>query len=207
MEPSRAILPIETVIQNCGHCGPATVSMLLGFVGRTCDQSAIVEAAGLRSTIATHGSRIDQLAAAVESLDDFILLAKFDSTTQQIIRVISEVGIPVGVEWQSTFCRTDGTLYTEGHYSVVRGFDFERQELTIADPDPTSQFYAGSISFDEFARRWWEENQIFEPNYEKVLNRGLCFAIVQTHFQDSLLEMGFQQATQDLMIKTSHSAP
>lgn len=181
--------------------------MLLGFVGRTCDQTAIVEAAGLQSTIAIQGSRIDQLATAIGKLTDCTLLAKFDSTIQDIALVISEIEIPVGVEWQSTFRRKDGTLYTEGHYSVLRGFDDNRRELIVTDPDPASLFYSGTITFDEFSQRWWEENHLSEPTKDKVLNRGLCFVIVPEARQEPLREMGFQRPTQVLLLEHRQTKP
>src|SRR5437763_834817 len=86
------------------HCGPAVIQMLLENLGIDVSQENITRAAGAELTIAEHGTRIDQLALAVQTVAPGAKLwYKNKGTLTEITRVINEFSHPVGVEWQGLF--------------------------------------------------------------------------------------------------------
>src|SRR5574339_311327 len=86
------------------HCGPAVIQMLLENIGVNATQEEITEAAGATHTIETHGTRVDQLAKAVDQLaPDARLWYKEKATLEDLEYVLDVCKFPVGVEWQGLF--------------------------------------------------------------------------------------------------------
>src|SRR5215475_10929411 len=90
------------------HCGPAVIQMLLENIGVNATQEEITEAAGATLTIATHGTRVDQLAKAVDELAPAAKLwYKEKGTPDNLEYVLTVCKFPVGVEWQGLFGDVD----------------------------------------------------------------------------------------------------
>jgi hypothetical protein len=82
----------------------------------------------------------------------------------------------VGVEWQGVFTEPgvdEGESETEdtdyGHYSVVTQVDRRRRLLIIADPYKDFISQARIFSFAEFRERWWDTNEITDPDTGQAL--------------------------------------
>src|SRR5574342_478492 len=121
---------IEQISEN--HCGPAVLEMLLENIGVEASQEAITEAAGARSRIARHGTRVDQLAKAVHVLAPGARLwYKEKASAEDLVYVLDICEYPVGVEWQGFFedrieDEEEGADY--GHYSVIAHIDTLKDE-------------------------------------------------------------------------------
>jgi hypothetical protein len=191
--------------KEIGYCGPATVSMLLSVLHLSVSQDQIMEKIGIKEEKRVNGTRIDQLGQAVNELaSGYTLLAKYNSTIQDLEAVLSGLNLPVGIEWQGSFKQPDGSVYDEGHYSVVFGADSLASRLFIIDPDDRSVFADGSLSLDELRKRWWDINRIPLYNnghkgFQDIANQGLIFLVVPDLRVLQLKQLGYQVANIALM--------
>lgn len=193
---------ITRQLQQVGHCGPTCVSMLLQCCGQTYSQDAIALEAGVAATIKTNGSRIDQLADAVSKLaPDCVLMGRFESTLELLITVTDDLGLPVGVEWQGWFRRSDGSQFDIGHFSVIEKVHRSLGSMEIVDPDAESVCAEGSIRIANFMARWWEDNEII-PGVKSRTFR-LAFVIVPKSREGELRALGFAPVTYDFVKSAS----
>src|SRR5512132_678369 len=124
---------IEQISEN--HCGPAVIQMLLENIGVNATQEEITEAAGATHTIETHGTRVDQLAKAVQQLAPIAKLwYKEKASPEDLEYVLNECKFPVGVEWQGLFHDMDDDDDDYGHYSIIAHIDQGKDELIVVDP-------------------------------------------------------------------------
>lgn len=154
---------IEQITEN--HCGPAVIQMLLENIGIQVAQEEITDAAGATHTIATHGTRVDQLARAVQTLAPIAKLwFKESASVDDLIYVLDECKYPVGVEWQGIFGDEDEDEEDYGHYSVVAHIDKAKDELIIADPYKDFVDQNRIIRITTFLDRWWDFNEVKDPD-------------------------------------------
>ena len=172
---------IQQLSEN--HCGPAVIQMLLENIGASVTQDQITEAAGATKTIAEHGTRVDQLAKAVNDLAPGSRLWYKEHATMRDLRyVIEEAKFPVAVEWQGIF---DDDPEEEdddyGHYSVIAHIDEERDELIVMDPYKDFVEQNRIIKISVFLKRWWDYNQVKDPQTGKEVykkDEDLFFVVV-----------------------------
>ncbi|MBL8134876.1 MAG: hypothetical protein JNL42_23660, partial [Anaerolineae bacterium] len=158
---------VKPIIQQDWYCGPATLAMLYSAFGRTYSQEAVAEATGIRPHIPTRGCRVDQLAYAVGALTpDFILLARYDASLDDLHALTDALGCPAAVEWRGTFLEPNGHLWHEGHYSIVQRLDFDAGVVHLIDPFNGSNIahQNGVIAIDDFLARWWDDNYLPAPD-------------------------------------------
>ncbi len=157
--------------------------MLLENIGVSVTQEEITEAAGATKTIAEHGTRVDQLAMAVNELaPDTRLWYKEHATLRDLKFVIEELKYPVGVEWQGIFEDDPEALDDDyGHYSVVAHIEQERDELIVMDPYKDFVEQNRIIKISVFLKRWWDYNQVLDPETGKEIDKraeDLFFVVV-----------------------------
>jgi ABC-type bacteriocin/lantibiotic exporter with double-glycine peptidase domain len=153
---------IQQITEN--HCGPAVLEMLLGNIGVNVSQPEITEAAGATHTIETHGTRVDQLAKAVQQLVPIARLwFKEKASLEDIIYVLEDAKYPVGVEWQGLFEDMDDDDEDYGHYSIVAHIDKARGELIVVDPYKDYVDQNRIIKISTFMNRWWDFNEVKDP--------------------------------------------
>jgi hypothetical protein len=151
------------------HCGPAVIQMLLENVGINAAQEEITEAAGATQTIATHGTRVDQLAKAVHQLAPIAKLwFKENASLDDLVYVLDEVKFPVGVEWQGIFEDEEDDDDDYGHYSIIAHIDKEKDELIIVDPYKDFVEQSRIIRVSVFLTRWWDFNEVKDPDTGKT---------------------------------------
>jgi ABC-type bacteriocin/lantibiotic exporter with double-glycine peptidase domain len=171
---------IQQITEN--HCGPAVMEMLLGNIGVNVSQQEITEAAGVTHTIETHGTRVDQLARAVQELVPIARLwFKEKASLDDILFVLEEAKYPVGVEWQGLFEDMDEDDDDYGHYSIVAHIDKTRGELIIVDPYKDYVDQNRIIRINTFLERWWDFNEVKDPQTgEKTFKKDeqLFFVVV-----------------------------
>jgi len=163
---------IEQITEN--HCGPAVIQMLLENIGVNVTQEEVTEAAGATRTIATHGTRVDQLAKAVHVLaPDTKLWYKEKASLDNLEYVLDECKYPVGVEWQGLFddpVDEDDDDY--GHYSVISHIDKAKDELIVVDPYKDFVDQDRILKISLFLKRWWDYNEVKDPQTgEKVFKK------------------------------------
>jgi ABC-type bacteriocin/lantibiotic exporter with double-glycine peptidase domain len=171
---------IQQITEN--HCGPAVLEMLLGNIGVNVSQQEITDAAGATQTIETHGTRVDQLAKAVQQLVPIARLwYKEKSSLDDIFYVLEEAKYPVGVEWQGLFEDMDDDDEDYGHYSIVAHIDKTRGELIVVDPYKDYVDQNRIIKIKTFQERWWDFNEVKDPaTGEKTFKKDeqLFFVVV-----------------------------
>ena len=165
------------------HCGPAVTQMLLENIGVSASQEQITEAAGATDTIAEHGTRVDQLAKAVDDLaPQARLWYKEHATLRDLKYVLEEAKFPVGVEWQGIFDDDPEELDDDyGHYSVVAHIDEERDELIVMDPYKDFVDQNRILKVSVFLKRWWDYNQVQDPQTGEEIDKkdeDLFFVVV-----------------------------
>ncbi|HSJ89039.1 MAG TPA: cysteine peptidase family C39 domain-containing protein [Anaerolineales bacterium] len=154
---------IEQITEN--HCGPAVLQMLLENVGINAAQEEITEAASATHTIETHGTRVDQLAKAVQQLAPIAKLwFKEKATVEDLEYVLDVCKFPVGVEWQGLFDDMDDDDEDYGHYSIIANIDRAKDELIIVDPYKDFVDQNRIIRMSTFLNRWWDFNEVKDPD-------------------------------------------
>lgn len=171
---------IEQITEN--HCGPAVIQMLLENIGVNATQEEITEAAGAAQTIETYGTRVDQLAKAVQQLTPIAKLwFKDKASAEDLEYVLEECKFPVGVEWQGLFDDMDGDDEDYGHYSIVAHIDKLKDELIVVDPYKDFVDQSRIVRMSLFLSRWWDFNEVKDPQTgEKTFKKDeqLFFVVV-----------------------------
>jgi hypothetical protein len=135
--------------------------MLLENIGITAAQEEITEAAGATLTIATHGTRVDQLAKAVQQLAPIAKLwFKEKASVQDLEYVLDVCKFPVGVEWQGLFDDMDDDDDDYGHYSIIAHIDQAKDEVIIVDPYKDFVDQSRIVRMSTFLNRWWDFNEV-----------------------------------------------
>lgn len=164
------------------HCGPAVVQMLFEAVGIKVSQEKITKAANAEDTIETKGTRIDQLAIAVEKLfPEFSLLYQLESSLKDLDLLINICEIPVAVEWQGVFedPEEEDEEGDYGHYSIVSHIDIDKKRLIIVDPYKDFIDQDRIFTFGEFNKRWWDSNEYIDDfgKAHFIVDQQLLFII------------------------------
>jgi hypothetical protein len=161
---------IQQITEN--HCGPAVTQMLLENIGVNVTQEAITEAAGATLTIESHGTRVDQLAKAVDQLaPNARLWYKEFASPRDLEYVLNTCRFPVGVEWQGLFDDMDDDEEDYGHYSIMAHIDEARDELIIVDPYKDFVDQNRIIKMSVFLNRWWDFNDVKDPHSGEVTSK------------------------------------
>jgi hypothetical protein len=138
--------------------------MLLENIGVNVSQEEITEAAGASHTIETHGTRVDQLARAVQGLAPIAKLwFKEKATPEDLEYVLNECKFPVGVEWQGLFKDMNQDDDDYGHYSIVAHIDKAKDELIVVDPYKDFVDQSRIVKMSLFLNRWWDFNEVKDP--------------------------------------------
>jgi len=139
--------------------------MLLENIGINAAQEEITEAAGATLTIATHGTRVDQLAKAVQQLAPIAKLwFKEKASAEDLEFVLDVCKFPVGVEWQGLFEDMDDEDDDYGHYSIIAHIDKAKDEVIIVDPYKDFVDQSRIVRMSTFLNRWWDFNEVKDPD-------------------------------------------
>jgi hypothetical protein len=202
-ELSRIVIR-RLVRQKPGHCGPSCLEMMLSCYGIDIPQDIIMNATGIPEALQKEGARIDQLDKAIRLLaPDYVLLAKYDASVEDLVLMTEEFALPVGVEWQGVFVDSNGKRFEEGHFSLVVGVDQSAGSILMLDPDGKSALEEGRIPIRDFEERWWEENGIPLPDNpgeeETIRNDRLLFVLVPKDQSAALVSLGLKLVSLSLV--------
>ena len=177
------------------HCGPAVIQMLLENIGVNVSQEEITEAAGATQTIEAHGTRVDQLAKAVQLLaPEATLWYKEKGTPDNLEYVLDVYKFPVGVEWQGLFGDVDEEGEDYGHYSIISHIDKVKDELIVVDPYKDFVDQNRIIKMSVFLNRWWDYNEVQDPQTgEKIFKKDEeLFFVVAPRSMTFLVDLGMK---------------
>lgn len=208
------LIKVSRLLQEVGHCGPTSVSMLLSCHDRDISQQEIAQAAGLEHSITEKGARVDELAQAVDVLcPDLTLMGRYGSNIEAVTEAIGEFNSPVVVEWQGLFRRQHGTGYfREGHYSVIRGCEPHHQKMFIVDPDRWSVVPEGPLPSADFLPYWWEDNETPGVSGRLGENRltrsfGLFCLVLKVADSEKAVKAGLHKMDLAYVLENSHPIP
>lgn len=145
-------------------CGPATLVMMLSFVGVKTSQTGIIRSIRATQKIKKYGITISDFAKAVKikGRKKISFWRKQRASINDLQLAIEKYKFPAGVEWQGEFY--ENTDEDNGHYCVVTKVDKKVGTLRMADPYFNSYFHYNNIDrkFDipEFMKKWWDTNEI-----------------------------------------------
>lgn len=129
--------------QKAGHCGAASLKMVLDYWGTSVSEQEIAEIAG---TSEGDGTSSQGIVKAAEHFG-FKVLVKERSTIADL-RAYIRKRIPVIVDW---------FLSDDGHYSVV--VDLDKKNIIMADPavrKPLIYVNTRKMSIERFQTLWFD---------------------------------------------------
>ncbi len=171
------------------------IQMLLESIGVNATQEEIMEAAGATQTIATHGTRVDQLAKAVHQLAPIAKLwYKERASADDLEYVLNEAKFPVAVEWQGLFADMDDDEDDYGHYSIIVHIDKLKDEVIVVDPYKDFVDQSRIVSMNLFLSRWWDFNEVKDlQTGEKIFKKDERLFFVVTPLSVAFpVELGMQ---------------
>lgn len=165
-------------------CGPATLAMLLSFVGYKVSQTKLTKSIRAQNKVKFYGIDINDMAKAVSvsSKKKLELWKKHKASINDIALVIEEFKYPVGVEWQGDFYENEDE--DKGHYGVVTKVNKKTGYLRIADPYFNNFFEYKDLDrkykIKDFIEKWWDINEVKvagRSNHKKVKDTRMMFVI------------------------------
>ena len=145
-------------------CGPATLEMLLSFVGVEVAQTKLIRSIRAQNKIRNYGINVNDMAKAakIAGKGAFSFWKKQKATVSDLNLVVNKYKFPVGVEWQGDFYENEDE--DKGHYSVVTRIDKKEGNLRMADPYFNSYFGYKDLDrkygVSDFVKKWWDINHI-----------------------------------------------
>lgn len=145
-------------------CGPATLQMLLSFVGVTTSQSTLIRSIRVQKKIKQYGLNVNEMAKAakIAGKGGLSFWAKQHATALDIEKVLFRHRFPVGVEWQGEFYENEDE--DKGHYSVITKIDRKKGYLRMSDPYFNSFYRYKNLDrkfpLAKFVKMWWDTNEI-----------------------------------------------
>lgn len=134
--PAQIQLTVPYVKQDPNYCGPASLSMVMGFYGSTVDQhdigADIMGPSGTSTGDLMNKAEIYGYQGSVVSCGFGGLLGLISKGKPAIVRILNDAG-------------------TNGHFIVVTGYDKTSEQVFINDPDQPNK---KSLSFADFQARW-----------------------------------------------------
>jgi len=121
-------------------CGPIALKMVFDRLGVECTREEMIE---LCEAMPQVGTDHESMVKAVEKYKHLAVKQKSDATVQDILCLL-ESGYPVIVNYTNP-------LGKHGHYSVINGYDQERELFIFADPANGKDF---TLSYTEFEDAW-----------------------------------------------------
>ena len=148
------MLNITPFRQKPGHCGPASLKMVLDFWGVQITEKKLAELSGCSPS---SGTGSEGLVRAAQKLGFRVRIKDF-SELKDIREWVGRKKIPVIVDWFA---------FEGGHYSVVSGIDSEN--IYLEDP---SLGYRRALKRSTFKRLWFDfPNDFLKSKSELIIRR------------------------------------
>ena len=156
------VLHVKPYEQSRGHCGPASLKMVLGYFGVEQSERRLAQLSG-----STKGSGVGAQGLIVAARQCGLKGFYKDFCDNKDIRYYVNIKkIPVIVDWFSPFPPPDG------HYSVVVGID--RRFIKLMDPQIGR---IRRIDFKTFNRLWFDfSGDYVESKKDIIIRRMIIIA-------------------------------
>mgnify|MGYP001120390021 CR=1 FL=1 len=148
------MLNIHPFRQKSGYCGPASLKMVLGFLGVKITEKKLAELSGCSRT---RGIGAEGLVRAARELG-FRARVKDFSDLKDVEEWVNRRKIPVIVDWFA---------FEGGHYSVVSGID--RENIYLEDP---GLGHRRAMKRTTFKRLWFDfPNEYLKSKNDLIIRR------------------------------------
>jgi predicted double-glycine peptidase/predicted deacylase len=165
------MLNVNPFRQRSGYCGPASLKMVLGFLGVKITEKKVAEISGCTKS---RGIGAEGLVRAAQKLG-FRAKVKDFADLKDIDEWVNKKKIPVIVDWFA---------FEGGHYSVVSGLD--KENIYLEDP---SLGYRRALKLSTFKRLWFDfPNNYLKSRSELIIRRMIV--IDRCTRYDRFLETG-----------------
>jgi predicted double-glycine peptidase len=180
---------VNHVKQLPNYCGPASLSMVLSYWGKSLDQKEIANTVYDRKEQATNGS-------------DLLLYARelgfsaysINSTLEDVKRKLA-AGVPLIV--QQYFSPNDNT----NHMRVVVGYNDSEKNFVLSDPEEQTET---KMSYAEFGKLWQDQGNWAlvvvptqkDPFKEKLVDQNpvLHMDLAYAYFKKNQMQLAEQEA-------------
>lgn len=158
-----AMLKIDSFRQKPGYCGPASLKMVLGYLGVKITEKKLALISGCKPSC---GIGAEGLVGAAEKLG-FRAQVKDFSDLEDIRTWVNKKKIPVIVDWFA---------FEGGHYSVVSGID--RENIYLEDP---SLGHRRALKLSTFMRLWFDFPTNYLRSKDELIIRRMIIIDRRTH--------------------------
>lgn len=157
------ILKIDSFRQQPGYCGPASLKMVLGYLGVKISEKklALISGCNLSS-----GTGAEGLVGAARKLG-FRAQIKDFSDLEDIRKWVNRKKIPVIVDWFA---------FEGGHYSVVSGID--KENIYLEDP---SLGHRRALKLSTFMLLWFDFPNNYLKSKDELIIRRMIIVDRRTH--------------------------
>ena len=158
------MLDIQPFRQKPGYCGPASLKMVLGFLGVKIAEKKLAEISGCTPT---SGIGAEGLVCAAQKLG-FRAQIKDFSELKDIREWVNRKKVPVIVDWFA---------FEGGHYSVVSGID--RENIYLEDP---SLGHRRALKLTTFMRLWFDFPSAYLNSKDELIIRRMIIIDRRTRY-------------------------
>lgn len=159
---------VEIVPQKFNNCGPANLSLVLGYHGLD-GHDQLTVAAVIRPTYEDRNVSPSEMAAYVTGQTGLAATVFHGGTLEQL-RALLAAGLPVIVE---KGLEDDGATGWMGHYLTLYGYDEATRNFLARDTFLGPWEEDGYESYDSLLRQWRQFNNVlivvYEPAMEPVV--------------------------------------
>jgi succinylglutamate desuccinylase len=157
------MLKIDSFRQKPGYCGPASLKIVLGYLGVKITEKKLALISGCNPSC---GIGADGLVGAAQKLG-FSAHVKDFSDLEDIRKWVNRKKIPVIVDWFA---------FEGGHYSVVSGID--RENIYLEDP---SLGHRRALKLSTFMRLWFDFPSDYLKSKDELIIRRMIVIDRRTH--------------------------
>jgi hypothetical protein len=143
-------IPMQPFRQRAAYCGPASLKMVLGYLGREFSESRLARMCGTTKKVGTpHLGLIKGAKAAGASAFE-----KKDGTFDELRYFVHTERLPAIIGWVSPEDPSKVTVDDE-HYSVV----FKVTDTHIFIMDPEIEWGRRQVRIKDFEKWWWDTEE------------------------------------------------
>ncbi len=167
------MLVIDPFRQKPGYCGPASLKIVLGYLGVKVTEKKLALIAGCKPS---YGIGAEGLVGAAHKLG-FRAQVKDFSDLEDIRKWVNRKKIPVIVDWFA---------FEGGHYSVVSGID--KENIYLEDP---SLGHRRALKLSTFMRLWFDFPSDYLKSKDELIIRRMIIIDRRTHDEEVRKTSGY----------------
>jgi len=169
----NAMLKIDSFRQKPGFCGPASLKMVLGYLGFKISEKKLALISGCNPSC---GTGAEGLVGAAHKLGFRAQVRDF-SDLEDIRKWVNRKKIPVIVDWFA---------FGGGHYSVVSGID--KENIYLEDP---SLGHRRALKLSTFMRLWFDFPSNYLKSKDELIIRRMIIIDRRTHDEEVRTTTGY----------------